>query len=353
MTNLSLTTLALTIAGSLVGAGFASGQELWQFFGTFHLKGIFGLVLSLSLFALLSSLFLVFCIKNKLFSYEEAVFPNTPQFVKASFSFLENLLFFFLCVIMMSGATEAVKSLFSENTSRIFSIFFALSVAVFTLLGLSGLTRVFSLFVPILIVISLIVFAVTLKRGDAGNLTLSDESQGSGLLTNFFVSSLLYLSYSFFASVGLLSPLARRIKDKKTAVYGSVLGMVLLILVSLSILFSMLFNRTAKDAALPMLEIAKGVSPLLGYAYSGVLILAMFAAALTSSVAFFEWFDGKVHIPKVSFVFLVFLFSLSSWLMSRLGFTNLISTVYPIYGYVGFVIIAAVVFNSLRRRKNG
>ncbi len=353
MKNMSVPLIAFTVAGSLVGAGFASGQELWQFFGAFGIAGIAGLVLSLSLFALLCYLFIAFCIKREVFSYEKAVFPNSPPFVRAAFSILENLLFFFLCVIMTSGASEAVKSFISTEASRSFAIVFALGTAALTLFGIRGLTRVFSLFVPIFIFSSLFIFYHVFFKSNSHQLSLFTASEGSGMLNNFFVSSLLYLSYSFFASVGILSPLARQIKNKKSALLGSVLGTALLILVALAILMSMLLTGTTGDSALPMLEIAGGISPTLEYLYSAILICAMFACSLTSSVAFFEWFDSKIHTKKLLRTLLVFLFTLIAWYFSRKGFTNLISTVYPMYGYVGFIIIAAVLWGSLRRQKNG
>ena len=47
MKKISVPRLALTYAGCFLGAGYVSGQELWQFFGTFGLWGLLGLILAL------------------------------------------------------------------------------------------------------------------------------------------------------------------------------------------------------------------------------------------------------------------------------------------------------------------
>ena len=38
-TNLNLLNVALMFVGAIMGAGFASGREIWQFFGVFGKQG--------------------------------------------------------------------------------------------------------------------------------------------------------------------------------------------------------------------------------------------------------------------------------------------------------------------------
>ena len=56
MNELKAGRLAVTYAGCFLGAGFVSGQELWQFFGVFGVKGYMGFALSAVLFFLLGVL---------------------------------------------------------------------------------------------------------------------------------------------------------------------------------------------------------------------------------------------------------------------------------------------------------
>ena len=43
--KLSAINIAMMYLGAILGAGFASGRECWQFFGVFGRKGYFGAVL--------------------------------------------------------------------------------------------------------------------------------------------------------------------------------------------------------------------------------------------------------------------------------------------------------------------
>ena len=42
--------IAMIYVGSIIGAGFASGREIWQYFGVFGKMGIIGLLLAGCLF---------------------------------------------------------------------------------------------------------------------------------------------------------------------------------------------------------------------------------------------------------------------------------------------------------------
>ena len=53
--------VVFVIIGTMIGAGFASGQEIWIFFNRYGNLGILGLILSISL-----SGFLIYKVFNKL-----------------------------------------------------------------------------------------------------------------------------------------------------------------------------------------------------------------------------------------------------------------------------------------------
>ena len=55
--------VSLVIIGSLIGAGFASGQEIFMFFNCYGIKGILGIIISCTITALI--IYKVFQIINK------------------------------------------------------------------------------------------------------------------------------------------------------------------------------------------------------------------------------------------------------------------------------------------------
>ena len=51
--------LAFTFIGCFLGAGFVSGQELWQFFGVFGADGLFGAALASMLLCVFSAILMI------------------------------------------------------------------------------------------------------------------------------------------------------------------------------------------------------------------------------------------------------------------------------------------------------
>ena len=52
-TNLNFLNVALMFVGAIMGAGFASGREIWQFFGVFGKQGRVGILLIAVMFVVL------------------------------------------------------------------------------------------------------------------------------------------------------------------------------------------------------------------------------------------------------------------------------------------------------------
>ncbi len=51
--------IASIYVGTVIGAGFASGREIIDFFGVYGIKGIWGIVIAGLLFSLVGSLLLI------------------------------------------------------------------------------------------------------------------------------------------------------------------------------------------------------------------------------------------------------------------------------------------------------
>ena len=61
MKEIKVIPLASAFAGCFLGAGFVSGQELWQFFGEFGVKGYIGLILACVLLAAFGTVMMACC----------------------------------------------------------------------------------------------------------------------------------------------------------------------------------------------------------------------------------------------------------------------------------------------------
>ena len=71
--NLNIFKVAATYIGTVVGAGFASGQEVLQFFSAYGMKGLFGIAVATLLFFIFGYTILIIGRAQKVTSYMEVV----------------------------------------------------------------------------------------------------------------------------------------------------------------------------------------------------------------------------------------------------------------------------------------
>ncbi len=73
----------------------------------------------------------------------------------------------------------------------------------------------------------------------------------------------------------------------------------------------------------------------------------MFTSAVTSGYCFVERIRSRVKLGFKSLALFVCFMAIP---LSGLGFSNLIGTVYPIFGYAGMVIVMGVLVNGIIKR---
>lgn len=79
MKEIKIIPLATAYAGCFLGAGFVSGQELWQFFGEFGVKGYVGLLIACGLLVAFGIVMMRLLQLSGLENVEEVMIPwNVP-----------------------------------------------------------------------------------------------------------------------------------------------------------------------------------------------------------------------------------------------------------------------------------
>ena len=113
MKKLSLSRLALTYAGCFLGAGYVSGQELWQFFGAFGFWGLVGLILALSGMLAFSCLLISLAQKTGIVEMDRIVVPWEIAWLRGISAVLQVVFLFGVAVIMAAGAGALLHQLFA------------------------------------------------------------------------------------------------------------------------------------------------------------------------------------------------------------------------------------------------
>src|SRR5690625_1309636 len=100
---------------------------------------------------------------------------------------------------------------------------------------------------------------------------------------------------------------------------------------------------------MPTLLLASDIAPWLSI-FMGIVIFAMVFS--TAASALYAFSTRIVNPDTPNFKFIVIGFSILAYGLSFVGFSTLVGTVYPMFGYLGLLLIV-IVFIQWIRHRNG
>ncbi len=331
--------LVFSIIGTLIGAGFASGQEMYLFFYRYGVNGILGLVLCSSLMAGVIYKTFIIIHDKQIHSYKD--FLNTI-FGSERLSFISNIIVnAFLLVtfyIMISGFGAYFEQRFQISSVIGASIFSFLCFFVLVK-DIEGVKKVNSIIVPILIVVIFIIGILSIKRLDVTNLVNEKNS------FKWILQAIVYCSYNMILVIPVLVSFGKYISSKKQIVIVSILSGVIVFVLAISI-FSVLTSVTVDYSKIEMpavYAIDKNFSWISGI-YGSVILLSIFSTAISIGISFLK----NITKDRNSFPQIVAIMCISGVIISNFGFSNLVKLLFPIFGYLGIIQIGKIyIYHSM------
>lgn len=350
MKEIKSSALAFSYAGCFIGAGFLSGQELWQFFGSFGKNGLIGLIIAILLQAVLGFVIIHYAkIKNES-HFDRLIIRKENNLLRGFFALTEIVFIFFIVTIMVAGAGslfESVIKLDSVISSLIFTVL-VMSIAIF---GLSGVVKIFSLTVPLLTIATIIVSIITLFNTGIPDIWSSEVTGKTAMLPNFFTSAILFAIHNLYCTLGIIVPIGYKVKDNATIVKGMSLASTVLLLISIAVLLPIYAIPSYSLSELPMLEIAKDISGVVFVVFVILMAIGMFGTAVSNTVAISDFFEKKFTIfSKYKFI-IPLVIGVIAFLLSSVGFSDLIAVLYPLTGYIGIIAIILIIINYVKSLK--
>ncbi len=343
--------VAFTYAGCVVGAGFLSGQELWQFFGSYGKFGIVGFFLAIVLQAVLGYIVLKYAYVSQISEFDKLIVKKDIKPLRLFFIVVEIIFIFSVVVIMYAGAGALIESTFNIP-SFWGAIIFATVITIIAFLGINGITSVLSMTIPFLTVVTLIISILALSKYGYPSFTSLEVTGKTTLMPNFVVAFILFSVHNLFCTLGVLAPVGTMLKEEKSAFNGMGICSIVLVVIALSVILPIYACPSFATSDLPMLEIAKTISKPLFYIYAILLLIAMFGSALSHLVSVMEFAFKKSEFLSNRKWLLILPTSILAFVLSRFGFSNLISVMYPISGYIGIIGLAFIVINLFKFKKN-
>ncbi|MFZ4454034.1 YkvI family membrane protein [Salibacterium aidingense] len=319
------------IIGTTIGAGYASGREIWQFFG--HESGLAIFIFSI--------LFMICCYVVLKISYQEqtenysAVLSKLmgPRFSKG-YDVIIIIYLFTTTGIMVAGGGAALEYFHVPFTAGI--LFMAVLLFIVSIRGVKGLTSLNSVLMPVLI-ISLGVILFTFFWIHA------DIQPGNWKSQSNWTSSLTFTSLNLLPLVAVLSATGKQIKHTGEIWIASVGSG--LILGGVSFLYNESLLAAAEDIMLyeiPLFALLE-TYPSMVTAFMAVLLwTAIFTTAASGLFGLSSRLRTIWPIPTWVLAALLLCVILP---FTELGFSRLIAFLYPIYGVLNLYLLAVVIIH--------
>lgn len=338
----------MAVVGLIVGAGFASGQEMMQYFVAFGRWGIAGAVLAGVVMAAAAAAVL------SLASYFLAG-EHTAVFDRISSPIMSRILdvavmvtLFSTGFVMFAGAGANLRQQF-DLPLWVGSLLMVVLVALTGMLDVDKVTRIIGAISPFIIVFLVGASIYSIIRADG---TLAElEPATEGLLTtlpNWWVSAVNYVGFNFMVAVSMAIVIGGTHLNPREAGVGGLLGGAifggLLIIVSVALFYSV---EAVGGDDMPMLTIVDRVNPALGVA----MAVVVYGMIFNTAIGMFYALGKRLTRNRKDRFRPVFLGSVAVGLaLSFIGFQTLLSTVYPAIGYIGIVLIIVVIVARMTGR---
>ena len=337
--------IVFVIIGTLIGAGFASGQEIYSFFFKYGKSGILGIVLmSILLLIILVKILTIIC-ENKIDTYKEFLellinrkrqSNNKYLNIKNITSNIINIFILITFYIMVAGFGAYFNQEFAIN-SLIGSVILAIIIYLTLLNDIKGLIRANEILIPTLILLVLIIGVISIK-----GINIKENIENMVILEkgSIVMSSIIYTSYNTILMIPVIITLRKYIKSNKEIKIISILVAIIILILS-TLIYFMLFELDINDKVeMPIVYIVSKTSIYFKYVYGCIILGSIYTTAISLGNSFLK------NTTKTSkrFKSILIVICISSVMFSKIGFSNLVNLLYPIFGYIGLFQICNILF---------
>ena len=369
--------IAATFIGTVVGAGFASGQEILQFFNIFRQQGLFAILVVSLLFIVFGYIIMSIGRKIGSDSHNHIINQVSGPFLGRIFDFIITFFLFGAFTAMAAGTGAMLQQQF-RIPFLIGSALLTALTALTVLFGVKGVVNAISMVVPFLLgslilICILVVFSTPFSElftnlsapfpgtsshnpaaiggddviGDTviDNAVIGDaighshnNDISSNIVGNWFSSSILYVSYNTILSIAVLGMLGVNARNEKSVRRGAILGGLGLGVGILAIFLSIAnYLPEVYAVEIPMLVVAGKVGLVAQLGFSIVLIAEMYTTAVGSLYSFM----ARMQVSSISLknTQMILIASGAAFFASNLGFSNIVKYVYPVIGYSGILLL--------------
>ena len=230
-------TLAGTYISVCIGSGFATGQEIMQFFSAHGMISILSNTICMGIMAYCGASLLEIGNKKNLKSSNDIFEYLCGKHIGYLFKRFMPIFFFCSFVIMLSGAGASINQYYGIS-KNLGSLILAIITLCSVLLGINKVISILGNIGPIIAVISIGVGIVTISR-NIDSFCMANEIIGTLNLTkavdNWWMTAIIYSGLNLVIATPFLVGVGATATNKTNCIWGGILGGIVFMIAAMTL----------------------------------------------------------------------------------------------------------------------
>lgn len=342
-------TITFAVVAYLIGSGFATGQELLQYWVSYGVSGIFAIVIETALTAFMVVSFMQLGLRRGITNAHDVFTHYCGKYAGAFFEFCA----FAYLVIQPVVYYTAVGATVEENYNMApiaGAAIMGIMVILTVILGLSKLLDAIGRVGIVLIILIMSLSVIFLAQH------FSTISEGIEAVKNIAIlqpskywpmSGFLYATFNILGMAAVMPLIGANSKSERTNKVAGIMGPVIVGITMIVITLAFLADiGEFSQKMVPMVYLASCINPTIGYLYSIVVIFAVYTSGTPMFWSFCNRIfkeDDKRFKPLV-----IVLGAISVVIGANLKLDVAINIFYKIIGYAGAVFFIFVLVKEIQ-----
>lgn len=332
--------IAAVYGSVFLGAGFASGQELLQYFVGFGRMGLIGILVAGLLFSLVGWATLKICRREGIQNYSGLMRHLLGERLGPIMEGLVAGFLFCLFVAMLAGAGATGREAFGFPFTMGALIVGAIVFAILCF-GLQGIVKINVILAPFMLLGGIF---IGLFSFFAYATPVFSHFIGGTFAVAWLLSAMVYASYNLVTGVPVLTATSTLVEKKSDAMVGGLLGGGVITILGLCMALPLfLYYNNVVNLEIPFLHIVFSYGHVVRWIYLGVLGSALLTTAACNAFAVLEWLKSRGFNHKIKAAGAL---CVAGVLAAHVGFSNIIIFVYPLFGLLGIFKIVVILLNG-------
>lgn len=335
----------------LIGSGFATGQEVTQYFSAYGFKGILGVAVVFLLFLYVGISFMTVGQERNFKNGNEIYRYYCGKVIGTFYDYFSIAFIYMSFIVMVGGAGAAVNQQYGLPVP-VGGIALGLISGITVIFGLGKIVDVISKIGPAIIALTLLLGIAAIIKNPEGLTNANSILAEIDILkasTNWLFAAFSYVGFCMLWLAGFLTSLGSTSKSKKESVLGISIGAlgfgIALAIIALGILANI---EELQGSMVPTLALAESIHPYLALVFSVIVIAGIYTTSvplLWQVVARFTEENTNQFKILTAVLSVVGIFA-----GLVLPFDRLVNIVYVVNGYIGIVLLVFMIAKSIKKK---